>query len=176
MSNDTGVFVEYHATFTAADKAEAEKLLDGVMNAVIDVICPEDEARRQPCGWCDGTLVNPLFDEDDMDDDDDDDEEEEEFFDNTEEENIPDQWEPGKPCGFCSRTEHPGTEIPCLREHTEAAMVWDDGDWYDGEDRRNREFLIELLQTWDIDGTEAVRVRLEKALKELTQPAEEEVE
>lgn len=151
---DNSIMVEYRAVFSATGQEEAEELLHDVYHAVQDIVCPTDDTRQRVCGNCNGTLVNPDLDEEELAE--------------LEEWDEDGEWLPGAPCAQCSDSDTPGIEYPCARNHDEYAAIWNDGEWRDSEDRHNRSFYTEILQTWDIDGPDAARALIEHALIHLT--------
>lgn len=144
--------VEINTLFLAADLAEAETLLDQVVDTELKVVCPPDTNRLEPCSHCTGSLVNPIEDGD------------EEAA-----SSAPDdaRWAPGAPCVICADTEHPGREMPCAREHTAGATIHSDGQWITQADRQASALLRRLLAALDTDGPEATRVLIEEALTDL---------
>ncbi len=149
------IMVEFRSLFTAKNKEEADKLQLALYDTVQEIVCPFDENSGVTCNNCGGTLINPdlVYEELaelDLDDD----------YDKL--------WLPGLPCAECAESDTPGIVYPHSRTHIETSTIWEDGEWYDSDDRRNRSFYIEVLQTWDIDGPEAARELIEHALIHLT--------
>lgn len=118
------VLVEVNSLFLAADRQEAEALLDTLMEAELAVICPSDPERLTICSNCNGELVNPADE-------------------SLEEDNA--AWAQGAPCAVCADSEYPGQEMPCAREHTAGATFYSDARWLTSEDRRTAALLRELL-------------------------------
>lgn len=149
-SAPASVLVEVHTLFMASSQAEAQDLLDQVMDAELAVVCPPNESRLSVCSHCDGTLVNP--DEDDSYD---------------EAADTDDRWAAGLPCALCADTDHPGQEMHCAREHVGGATLHTDGNWMTSEDRRLEEFLRPLLSLLDAGDVDAARIRILERLPEL---------
>lgn len=146
-------FVEFTAKFTAVNKEEADLLLEALFEAVDDIVCQTDQVEPRICSNCHGTLVNPPDDPD-----------EEPIDPDLEQEG---NWAPGAPCAVCVDSDHPGVEYPCQRDHFESAVINPDASWFDGEDRRHKAFLTNVLLTWDVEGPEAARTLLENSFRDI---------
>lgn len=127
--------------FVARDRAEAEELMDRIMDAELAIVCPEDDARLVPCPHCNGTLVNPVSDDDETDDDATDDS----------------RWAVGKPCVGCTDSPHPGFSMECARAHTASASIRDEGDWLSTEERRLVKLLNRILAAVDGEDVDSAR-------------------
>lgn len=140
------LLVEVNCIFTAFDQEEAESLLDRIMDAELEIVCPSDRARLEVCSHCHGTLENPG---------------EEKMKEADQEET---DWAPGKPCAICATSDYPGYEMPCAREHTSGATIHPDGNWLTGEDRRKQALLAKLLDTLENSGPQSAKELIKEEL------------
>lgn len=147
-SEGAGILVEVYTMFMASDRAEAEAILDQVMDAELAVVCPSDKDRLTVCSHCHGTTVNPSAENGDSSD-----------------EGTP--WAAGLPCAVCAKSDYPGKEMACVREHAGGATIHPDGSWTTGEDRRLAALLRSLLAALEQGDIEAARALVREKLSEL---------
>lgn len=147
-SDSGGLLVEVHTLFLASSRAEAEALLDQVMDISLAVVCPPDEARLATCSHCRGTLVNPDEGPSGAD--------------------AADRWSYGLPCAACADSQHPGQEMVCAREHAGGATIHPDGAWVTSEDRRLALLLHRLLAALDEGDVDLARAQVLEQLGDLS--------
>lgn len=141
------VTVEFTVT-AAADASEAEELLDRLFDAAWDVVCPTDEARREPCFECGGTTVNP----------------------SDPEAGGLDRFAPGEPCWACADSEHPGTGMPCVRAHAESGVILPGANLASRADRDRRALLQRLEQCCASGNIANVQAMIQDELDLLPEP------